>query len=142
MSIRTATVTDVGLVLDYMEDYHKTSNLVDIKFDRPSAAKIVEYYIQAGSCYAGLSEDNGKLNGVLFGSLEPFFFNKNKSYATDLFFFARGGGVALWKEFKQWAFGSGAERLLMGVSSGDERACQLLEVLGMEKTGGMYVLRR
>jgi hypothetical protein len=136
-------MADVSKVLDYMEAYHKDSNLVDVKFDRPSALKIVEYYIQSPTCYAGLSEEEHTLdlNGVLFGSLEPFFFNKNKSYATDIFFFAKGGGVSLWKAFKEWSFGLGAERIIMGVSSGDERACQLLEVLGMEKTGGMYVLR-
>ena len=74
--------------------------------------------------------------------VEPFFFNKKYSYATDLMFFATGGGVQLWRRFVDWAWEMGAQRILMGVSSGDARACQLLEALGMENTGGMYVIRR
>ena len=142
MSIRRAAIGDLGGVIEYMEAYHKSSNINDIPFDKQSAFKVVEYYILGKDTCPLISIEDDEINGVLFGSLEPFFFNKKRNYATDLFFFSTGSGVNLWREFKKWAFGVGAERIIMGVSSGDARAGQLLEALGMESTGGMYVLRR
>jgi hypothetical protein len=86
--------------------------------------------------------DKGKLIGILFGSLEPFFINRKKSWATDLMFIASGGGPALLRCWKEWAFNNGAERIMMGVSSGDSRADALIELAGFERTGGMYVIRK
>ena len=141
--IREATVNDMKELLDFMTKYHEKSNMGDVPIDRPSLVKLVEYYIAARDSLALAAFDqDGTVHGVLFGSLEPFFFNPKKFYGTDLFFFAKGSGPALWKRFIAWAFGAGADRVIMGVSSGDERADQLLEVLGMNKTGGMYELRR
>jgi hypothetical protein len=128
--------------MEYIVEYHKDSNLSDIPFDRKSMIKILEYYMQAKDSLALLAEEHGVVYGILLGSMEPFFFNQRKSYATDLMFFATGGGVQLWKRFVDWGWSRGADRIMMGVSSGDDRACQLLEALGMENTGGMYVLRR
>lgn len=140
MEVRRARHEDIGKILDYMEEYHKDSNLSDVPFDRASCYKIVEHYIQHRDSYPLVAIDGESIGGVLFGSLEPFFFNKKKSYATDLMFFSKGHGPQLWKKFKEWAFTMGADRIIMGVSSGDERAGQLLEALGMNQTGGMYVL--
>ena len=143
MTVRRANLGDMKEVLDYMTDYHKTSNMSDIKFERTSALKIVEYYIMAkDTCPLIAHDDEGKVIGLLFGGLEPYFFNKKACYATDIFFFSRGEGPTLWKRFRDWAFNSGADRIIMGVSSGDNRAGQLLEALGMNSTGGMYVLRQ
>lgn len=134
-------MADMREIVDYMEEYHEDSNLQDIKFDRASTVKILEYYIQSRDSIALLAIHNNKINGILVGGLEPFFFNKRETYATDLLFIAKGAGPQLWKRFKEWSFASGARRIIMGVSSGDARAGQLLEALGMEQTGGMYVLR-
>lgn len=142
MNVREATFEDMGNILDFLEKYHETSNLSDIPFDRRSCAKIVEYAIAAKDTIALVAEELS-ITGILLGTLEPFFFNRKKSYATDILFISTsGGGPQMWRRFKEWAFYHGAERLMMGVSSGDARADQLLEALGMTNTGGMYVLRR
>jgi hypothetical protein len=127
-------------ILDYMKDYHKDSNMSNIHFDRLSASKIIEYYITHRDSLPLVALEDEKIIGLLFGSLEPYFFNQKKSYATDLLFFSKGAGPQLWKKFVEWAFSVGADRIIMGVSSGDERAGQLLEALGMNATGGMYEL--
>lgn len=142
MEVRRATIHDVKAILDYVTEYHEDSNLSDIPIDRVSLLRVVEHFIQHRDSLPLIAEAEGKIHGVLFGSLEPYFFNSKRMYATDLMFFSKGAGPQLWREFKDWAFATGADRILMGVSSGDDRACQLLEVLGMEPTGGMYVLRR
>ena len=140
MEIRRAELRDVAAILDYMEDYHRDSNLKDVPFCRKSSAKIVEHYIRHRDCYPLIATDNEKVHGLLFGGLEPYFFNAKRVYGTDLMFFAKGYGGALWKRFKAWAFSQGADRIIMGVSSGNEHADHLLELLGMSKTGGMYVI--
>lgn len=142
MEIRRARQEDIGAILEYMEEYHQDSNLSDVKFDRASCSKIVRHYVEYRDNCPLIATDGEKIGGLLFGSLEPFFFNQKKNYGTDLMFFSKGYGPQLWKRFRDWAFEMGAERLIMGVSSGDPRAGQLLEALGMELTGGMYVLRK
>lgn len=141
MEIRRAELRDIKNILDYMEDYHRDSNLKDVPFCRKSSAKIVEHYIKHRDCLPLIVTDEVTVEGLLFGGLEPYFFNAKRVYGTDLMFFSKGGyGGALWKRFKKWAFAQGADRIIMGVSSGIEHADHLLDVLGMTKTGGMYVL--
>ena len=143
MEVRRANITDMKDVLDFMEAWHPTCGMENVPFDRQSCVKIVEYYVYSKDTLPLIAKnDKGDITGMLFGSLEPYFFNKKHCYGTDLMFIARGGGPELWRRFKEWAFGLGADRIIMGVSSGDPRACQLLEVLGMINTGGMYVLHR
>ena len=142
MDVRRARHEDLRNILDYMEKYHENSNLSDIKFDRDSCRKIVQHYIEHRDSLPLIATDGEKLGGLLFGSLEPFFFNRKQTYATDLMYFSEGYGPQLWKRFRDWAFELGAKRIIMGVSSGDPRAGQLLEALGMSTTGGMYELRQ
>lgn len=141
MQIRRANHGDIKRVVDYMEEYHKDSNMNDIPVDRVSLVKITSYYIEHKGHLPLMAIDKEEVKGVLFGSLEPYFFNSKRYYATDLMFFASGAGPQLWRAFRDWAFEMGADRIIMGVSSGDPRAGQLLEALGMETTGGMYVIR-
>ena len=142
MEVRQAGISDIPSILSYMEDYHRDSNLADVPFCKTSSAKIVDHYIRHRDCCAYIAIEGSEVSGLLFGSLEPYFFNSKKYYATDLMFFAKGHGATLWKKFKTWAFASRADRIIMGVSSGNEHADHLLEVLGMTKTGGMYVIRK
>ena len=140
--VRRVRLDDMPKLLEYMEEYHKTSNLSDVPIDRKSLVKVIEYHSQRRDTIALIAEHEDKIIGVLLGSLEPYFFNAKRFFATDLLFFSQGAGPQLWRKFRDWAFECGADRIMMGVSSGDERACQLLDVLGMESTGGMYVLRK
>jgi hypothetical protein len=136
-------MTDMAKIIEYMKAYHPDSNMSDIPFDRPSVSKVVEYFILNKDYQPLIAVDEeGELRGLLFGSLEPYFFNRKRCYGTDLLFISKGAGPQLWRNFKDWAFNSGADRILVGVSSGDPRSDQLLEALGMTSTGGMYELRR
>jgi len=142
MELRRATYEDTKDILAYMEAYHKDSNMSAIPYDKLSCAQIVDHYIGHRDCYPLIAKEGDSIIGLLFGSLEPYFFNKKYMYATDLMFFSRGAGPQLWRKYKEWAFSMGADRIIMGVSSGDERVGSLLEALGMKSTGGMYVLHQ
>ena len=141
MEVRRANTGDMAQLMDFLEKYHYDSNLADVPLDRTSLVKVLEYYIGSKDSIALVSVQDDELKGVLLGSLEPFFFNRKKSYATDLLFISDGGGPALWRKFVEWAKFRGAVRVMMGISSGNNRAGALLEHLGMKHTGGMYVLR-
>lgn len=141
MDVRRARISDMAQILDFLEEYHKTCNMSDVKFVRPDCAKVVEAYMGSGDCFAEVVIKDGELIGLLFGSLQPHFINRKATWATDLFFIANGGGNILLRHFKEWAFGCGAERIIMGVSSGDSRADALIELSGFDRTGGMYVIR-
>lgn len=138
-TIRPAVHDDTAEILDLLEEYHKNSNMADIPFVRRDCAKVLTAFMATRDCYGKVSVRDGKIVGVLFASLEPYFINKNKAWASDLCFIANGGGAQLLKDFKCWAKAAGATKIIMGVSSNNSRADQLIETLGFEKTGGMYV---
>jgi hypothetical protein len=142
MKVRRGGYKDIGEVVSFMQEYHADSNLADIPFVRKDAAKTVEYFIASKyACPLVAENDEGELIGILFASLEPYFFNSKYKYATDLQFISKGAGIQLLAEFKRWARQQGAERIVMGVSSGDARADAFLELSGSEKIGNMYVIR-
>ena len=141
MKVRRGTYNDIAEIVQVKEDYHPNSNLHDIPFVRKDAVKIVQYYLAASECCPLVVEDDeGQISGLLFASVEPFFFNKAARYATDLMFISNGYGMALLNAFKEWAHEVGVDRIMMGVSSGDVRADTFLELAGFKKTGGMYVI--
>jgi hypothetical protein len=138
-TVRPAVHDDTAEILDLLENYHKSSNLSAIPFVRRDCAKVVTAFMASRSCYTKVAVRDGKITGVLFASLEPFFFNKNRSWASDLLFISNGGGSDLLKDFKCWAKAAGADQIIMGVSSENARADRLIELLGFKKTGGMHV---
>lgn len=139
-NVRPAVHDDTADLLDFLEKYHKeSSNLSDIPFVRKDCAQVLTAFMSSRDCYAKVAVRDDKITGLLFASLEPFFFNKRAAWASDLLFISNGGGAQLLKDFKCWATAAGAHKIITGVSSGDERADQLIETLGFEKTGGMYV---
>ena len=142
MKVRGATYNDIPELLVFMETYHKDSIFSEVPFIRKDTAKVIDYYIASKNCYPIVAVNKeGVICGLLFVSLEPFFFNRKNYYASDLQFISNGAGMQLLGEFKRWSIGMGAERIIMGVSSGDPRADAFLELSGLEKTGNMYVLR-
>jgi hypothetical protein len=142
MEVRRANHNDIAGILDLLQDYHSTSNVSNVKFVRQDCAKVCDAFISAPDCFTEVCvNDDGELLGLLFGSLQPHFINRRASWASDLFFIANGGGNILLRRFKEWAVNNGAERIVMGVSSGDSRADALIELSGFDRTGGMYVFR-
>lgn len=138
--VRLATFTEVQEIVDFLERYHLTSNLSDIPFDRNSMRQSVNYHIGMKQHVCYVYDDEG-VAGVLMGSVEPFMFNQKRKWATDTLFIADKGGAQLLKQFHKWAKHYNVDRIVQGVSSGNQRADDLYEILGMERVGGMYVIR-
>ena len=143
MEIRRAAVRDIPDILTYLEAYHPTSNMKDIKFVRKDTAKVLDTMLMLRDCAGFIARDKrNKVIGVLFGEVSPFFYNHKETYATDTFFIADGAGAYLFKHFKKWAFGKGCNRIISSVSSGNSYADQLMLLMGGTQTGGSYVFYR
>lgn len=139
MATRLATYTDTSAILKLLEDYHsEASNLKDIPFDRQTMVKAIDYYINMPKHACFVYEKGGKIDGVLMASIEPFMFNSKRKWATDLLNVANSGGAWLMKRFIEWAKMHKADRIFMGVSTGNPRSDSLYEAMGLERTGGMY----
>lgn len=143
MEVRRANHEDVKDILDYLEEYHKTSNMSDIKFIRRYAARFVDQAISVHGIAVFISRlDDDTMVGILVGELVPYFFNPERVYATDSFFVSSGGGDILIRQFRKWAFSQGADRIISAVTSGEPRADSLFRLMKFEQTGGTYVFRR
>jgi hypothetical protein len=143
MQVRRAVYADMNKVVTFLEEYHRDSNMSDIPFIRADVVRVLDYCISRKDTLPLVAiNDDEELVGILCVELVPFFFNKKKSYITDLMFISKGAGIQLLKEMKVWAEAVDADRIMMAVSSGNHRADAFLELSGLEKTGNMYVLRR
>jgi hypothetical protein len=143
MKVRRAKYDDIRAMIDFMEAYHKTSNLKDIPFVRKDVARVLDHSIGRRDCLPLVAlNDDDTVNGVLCVEVVPFFFNRKHYYVTDIMFISNGAGMPLLKKLKEWASSVGADKVIMAVSSGDPRADAFLELSGLEKTGNMYVLHR
>lgn len=142
MIIRRARYDDMQLMADFMEEYHKECNLSDIPFDRRDVVKTLDYFISNRNCNPLVAFKGGAVKGLLLAELAPFFFNSKNTYITDTAFIAKGAGMQLLRKLKEWQEKTQANRIIIGVSSGEPRADQFLELSGFEKTGSMYVFRR
>lgn len=138
---RVATHADTKKIVSFLKNYHETdSNLSDIPFDRFSMMQCVDYYIGMAKHVCFVYEKDNEITGVLMGSVEPFMFNKKRSWATDILNVAIQGGGWLMKRWISWCKMQKVDRIVMGVSTGDERTDNLYRVMGLERTGGMYML--
>lgn len=143
MATRRATATDVPKIVTFLKKYHEEdSNLKDIPFDKQSMIQCTEYHIGMTKHVCFVYEKDSEIKGVIMGSIEPFMFNKKRKWATDILNVAEAGGAWLTKKFIEWAKMYDVDRIFMGVSTGIERTDQLYQLLGLEHTGGMYMLTK
>ena len=139
--VRRATQVDVKEIIEFLEKYHiEESNLADIPFDKGTMIRSIEYYLTHPKHVIFVYTVDDKITGILMGNIEPFIFNDKRQWATDLVFAATTGGAWLLKRFINWAKLYKIDRIVMGVSSGSERAGELYTALGMTHIGGMYCM--
>ena len=140
--VRRATYNDTTNIVEFLEKYHtEGSVLEDIPFSVRDMTSAVNFYLKMPKHTIFVYEDSGsKLRGVLMGSVEPFMFNIKRFWATDLLFVADAGGAWLLKKFIAWSKLYKVDRIMMGVSTGNDRSDELYNALGLERMGGMYSL--
>lgn len=100
------------------------------------------------SIFLQVSEENGKLNGMIYGYLAEYFFSDEVG-GYDLFFYVapekRGSTIAvrLWRAFRDWCIARGCLEMCHGVSTEIDgaRAGKFMMGMGMRDVGGLYKMR-
>ena len=140
--VRRATYNDTTNIVEFLEKYHtEGSVLSDIPFNSKDMTSVTNYHLKMPKHVIFIYEDTSeKLRGVLMGSIEPFMFNQRRTWASDLLFVSEQGGAWILKKFIAWARLYNVDRIMMGVSTRNERSDDLYQALGLEHMGGMYSL--
>lgn len=95
-----------------------------------------------------VTDDDNQPQGFLLGMVDELFFSREK-YATDLAVYARKAYrqyvPAMYRRFVKWASNRPkVVQISMGISSGigdAERIGRMYELMGFDRTGGLYARR-
>lgn len=105
-----------------------------------------------GSCFLQVAEHDGKITGMILGTLQRVYGIGNRLLATDMFWISldEGGpmdGVILMRNMISWAWSSPAVVEIRcgataAISDDPERAGGLLKTLGMTQYANLYRMER
>jgi GNAT superfamily N-acetyltransferase len=145
MIVRPATVRDIEEMVAIGARWHSLSDHAYVKFDQIRAGMFAMRAISSRGNCALVAEHLGKIVGMLIGTIQEWPF-LNLKVATDLLTLSEraGAGRALLRQFEAWAFASGADEMMLGVSfGGDPRDCEkIYKRAGYRHIGGMFAKRR
>jgi GNAT superfamily N-acetyltransferase len=150
VKISPFAAADIGEVMELGRVNHAESRLHWLPFDEAKIRASLEKMAASpapSNCAIVARDESGRLVGYLAGSIDEYFFCRER-VATSIFLFVdpgRRGGLAAVKlvlAFRQWALNRGAVELYIGVASGVtvERTGRFLQRLGLRHTGGNYSL--
>jgi hypothetical protein len=143
IAVRLAHLGDLTRLVMFGRIAHAASNYSDIPFNAGYTRDMFRGAILLKGQDVLIAErEDGSLCGFLICLTVPLAFSPRK-YATDGDFYAEQGGDKLLDAFIAWAKSKHAARIDMGItqSDPDERADSLYTRKGMERTGGMYLLK-
>lgn len=105
-----------------------------------------------GSCFLQVAENDGRITGMILGTLQRVYGIGNRLLATDMFWISLddGGpldGVILMRNMISWAWASPAVVEIRcgataAISDDPERAGGLLKTLGMTEYANLYRMER
>lgn len=145
MIIRPAAIGDIEGMVEIGRKWHEKSAHAHVRFDPIRAGMFAMRAISSKSDCSLVAEHNGRVCGILIGTIQDWPFLSLR-VATDLLTVSdrAGAGRALLRQFETWAWLNGADEMLLGVSfGGDPRACEsIYKRAGYSHVGGMFSKRR
>ena len=115
MTVRRATESDFPKIVELLRRFWSESHLPEFaEFDEESLLKTLDVLLVDGVLLT-----NGV--GVIGGLIVPFFFNESKKQAIEMFWYAERDGIALKKEFENWARHEGADVIALGSVPNEKR---------------------
>lgn len=112
--------------------FHAESGM-PFNFDADAVASVLTNMIGADSAAILMTE-----RGVIGGLLQPAYCDPEWIYAVELFWWARGDGLALLRAFERWAQQAGAREVRMTSLAALPRADRLLRCVGYEPAEVSY----
>jgi GNAT superfamily N-acetyltransferase len=120
--MRRAVADDIPRLVEMGEAFHNAAQM-PFEYDPAATAQFLAAVIDTGVVF--VSE-----YGMIGGTLLPAYTNPDWVLAVELFWWASGGGLALLKEFENWAAEQGANEVRMTSLASLERADALLRRKG------------
>lgn len=130
--MRPATPEDIPALLEMGRAFHAESGM-PFSFDQDAVSGMLATMIEADGATV-LMTDRGGIGGVL----QPAYCDPKWTYAVELFWWARGDGLALLRAFERWAQQAGANEVRMTSLAALPRADRLIRRVGYEPAEVSY----
>lgn len=143
MKVFRARYEDVLPLLHFCVKMHKVSGWDWIPMDKDVMRKNLVTVIRTQGMEALVAKDReGIIHGVLLASTDRMFFGKT-TYATDIHFMARKGGLHLLRAFERWSVEQKAAVIIMSIATADpnKRIERFYEKAGFERIGTAFIKR-
>ena len=145
MNYKVGTLEDIPHIYALGKQMHEESEFSEMHWNPGKVEKWLHYNVTQDNRFVMCAYDEGRLAGVLIGSLSNFYFG-DSTLASDLLWYVgkdyRGTrtGIKLLKLFRAWAEEKQADRIQVGISSGlsMDRTGALLKRMGFNQIGGLY----
>lgn len=115
--VRFAEVYDIPQLLIWGEEFHKKSPWSSTAFSTLDTAQKMREMIQSDHACI-LVHDKGMIGGFL----APLFFDQKTILASEMFWWAEGGGRLLLDAFEAWAADLGATGVVMAAEQYADRS--------------------
>jgi len=122
--IRAATPDDIPVLLAMGREFHAASGMA-FGFNDAAVAGFLTRMVEAEGAVVLMTD-----KGAIGGALNAAYCDPSWVYAVELFWWARGDGLALLRAFERWAQQAGASEIRMTSLAALPRADRLLRCVG------------
>lgn len=122
--IRPATMDDIPALLEMGKVFHAESGM-PFAFNTDVMGGVLARMIETDAAAVLMTD-----RGVIGGMVQPAYCDPTWLYAVEMFWWARGDGMALLKAFERWAQSAGADEVRMTSLAALPRADRLLRRVG------------
>lgn len=138
-----ATEDDIPVLMTLAHAMHGASDFAPIPIEDDMLRAFLKIAITEPNYCVFLGVFQDKVVGAFIGCISPFMFSTAKK-ANDLSLFIlpeyRGSSLALRliREYEKWAKERDAVRIYLGVSTGEDKACEFYGKIGYNNVGGLF----
>jgi len=142
IEVREVRPGDVTPLVRFYQASHAESEWSWAPFSAAAARRSIRTMMRRSDHVALIALRDGQISGLLFGTVGAVLYGRTL-YATDLEFYAHGGGAELLQAFREWAQGKGAKIRFHATAhpETEHRSAakdRWFRSQGLERVGGMY----
>lgn len=142
LEVREARPADVTPLVRFYQASHAESEWSWAPFSAAAARRSIQTMMRRPEYTVLIALKDGKITGLLFGMVDSVLYGRTL-YATDVEFYAHGGGAELLEAFRDWARANGAKIRFHATAhpETEHRAAakdRWFRAQGLERVGGMY----